>query len=64
MSIHVDLVLTSCSEARVVVDGQTITSRGPGTSIEFALALVKALFGADKAAEIAGPMVLHDGIQY
>ncbi len=47
-----------------MVDGQVITSRGPGTSIEFALALVKALFGADKAAEVAGPMVVHEGINY
>lgn len=52
------------SEERVVVDGQVITSRGPGTSIEFALALVKALFGAHKAAEVAGPMVVHEGISY
>lgn len=47
-----------------MVDGQVITSRGPGTAIEFALALVKALFGAEKAAEIAGPMVVHSGIEY
>ena len=52
------------SEERVMVDGQVITSRGPGTSIEFALALVKARFGADKAAEVAGPMVVHEGINY
>lgn len=29
------------SEERVVVDGKIITSRGPGTSLEFSLALVK-----------------------
>ena len=47
-----------------MVDGPVITSRGPGTAIEFALALVKALFGADKAAEVAGPMVVHEGTRY
>ena len=46
------------AEGRVVVDGRVITSRGPGTAIEFALALVEALFGKDKALEVAGPMVL------
>jgi transcriptional regulator GlxA family with amidase domain len=48
----------------VVADGKVITSRGPGTAIEFALALVSALFGPDKAAEVAGPMVVHDGMRY
>lgn len=56
--------LSSSSEERVVSDGAVITSRGPGTAIEFALALVKALFGAEKAAEVAGPMVVHDGMRY
>ncbi len=45
------------SEARVVVDGHVITSRGPGTATEFALACVEALFGADKAAEIRAETV-------
>lgn len=43
---------TQYSEERVVRDGNVITSRGPGTSVEFALALVEALFGAGKADEI------------
>ena len=33
--------LCSEAEARVVVDGPFITSRGPGTALEFSLALVK-----------------------
>jgi 4-methyl-5(b-hydroxyethyl)-thiazole monophosphate biosynthesis len=37
---------------RVVVDGLLITSQGPGTALEFAFALVTALFGAGKAAEV------------
>ncbi|KAF8062020.1 DJ1B [Scenedesmus sp. PABB004] len=45
-------------EDRVVVDDLLTTSRGPGTAFEFALSLVEQLFGADKAAEVAGPMVM------
>jgi 4-methyl-5(b-hydroxyethyl)-thiazole monophosphate biosynthesis len=41
----------------VVRDGEVITSRGPGTSVKFALALIEALFGAEKAAEIAADTV-------
>lgn len=40
-----------------MVDGSTITSRGPGTALEFSFQLVKTLFGEDKAHEVAGPMV-------
>lgn len=43
---------------RVVVDGNCITSRSPGTAIEFALALVAALFDADKAREIGEHMLV------
>lgn len=39
-------------EEEVVRDGHVITSRGPGTAGAFALALVEALLGAEKAAEI------------
>lgn len=45
-------------ESRVVVDGNCVTSRGPGTALEFALKLVELLYGEDKAREVAGPMVL------
>ncbi|GAY51518.1 hypothetical protein CUMW_134760 [Citrus unshiu] len=40
-------------ENRVVVDGNLITSRGPGTSMEFALAIVEKFFGRNKALELA-----------
>ena len=43
---------------RVVVDGNCITSRGPGTALEFALKLVALLFDEAKAAEVAQPMLL------
>ncbi|QBZ83810.1 Putative cysteine protease YraA [Hydrogenovibrio crunogenus] len=36
----------------VVVDGQIITSRGPGTAIAFALTLIEMLVGAPKRAEV------------
>jgi 4-methyl-5(b-hydroxyethyl)-thiazole monophosphate biosynthesis len=39
--------------AAVVEDGPVITSQGAGTATRFALALVRRLCGADKAAEIA-----------
>jgi len=40
------------SEERVVVDGNIITSQGPGTAIEFAFKLVEILFGKDKVVEV------------
>ena len=48
----------SYSEARVCRDGTTITSRGPGTCFEFALAIVSALCGDEVVKEISGPMML------
>ena len=45
-------------ESRVVVDGNCLTSRGPGTAVEFALALVEKLFGKEKREEVAAPMVV------
>lgn len=49
---------TEAVESRVVVDGTCITSRGPGTALEFALKLVELLFGAEKAREVAEPMLV------
>lgn len=43
---------------RVVLDRNCITSQGPGTALEFSLALVEALLGTEKRAEVAAPMVL------
>lgn len=42
---------------RVVVDGNVITSQGPGTAMEFALAIVKALLGDDKALQLKRQLV-------
>ena len=45
-------------ENRVVVDGLCVTSRGPGTAIEFALALITLLFDEERAQKVAGPMLV------
>lgn len=46
------------TEARVCRDGRVITSRGPGTCFEFALAIVDALLGAEVVKEVSEPMML------
>ena len=43
---------------RVVADGNCLTSQGPGTAVEFALALVERLYDRDKRDEVAKPMVV------
>uniref|UniRef100_A0A2K5ECZ0 DJ-1/PfpI domain-containing protein n=1 Tax=Aotus nancymaae TaxID=37293 RepID=A0A2K5ECZ0_AOTNA len=48
------------SENRVEKDGLILTSRGPGTSFEFALAIVEALNGKEMAAQVKAPLVLKD----
>lgn len=45
------------STDRVVVDGNLVTSQGPGTSIEFSLELVSLLYGDGKAKEISAELV-------
>ncbi len=45
-------------EERVVRDGNLVTSRGPGTAFEFALALVEMLEGKDAADQVAAPMMM------
>lgn len=40
-------------ENRVLVDGNLITSRGPGTAMEFAVAVVEKLMGSEAAREVA-----------
>ncbi|KAM0788057.1 hypothetical protein ACM66B_001229 [Microbotryomycetes sp. NB124-2] len=46
------------SEERVVVSRNLVTSRGPGTAMEWALEIVAILAGEAKRAEVAGPMML------
>lgn len=45
-------------EDRVVVDGKVVTSRGPGTAMEFSLELVRILAGPQKAQELAAVMLV------
>jgi len=40
----------------VVRDGHVMTSRGPGTAMDFALELIEALLGADKRREVETPL--------
>ncbi|KAH6933892.1 hypothetical protein HPB50_018673 [Hyalomma asiaticum] len=46
------------SEDRVVIDGQLITSRGPGTAFEFALAIVEKLENKAAAEKLVPPMLV------
>lgn len=41
-------------------DGLILTSRGPGTGFEFALAIMEALNGKDVADQVKAPLVLKD----
>ena len=52
--------LSNASSAgmRVVVDGNCITSQGPGTAMAFSLKLVELLFGRQKIESVAEPMVI------
>ncbi|OAY85855.1 Protein DJ- B [Ananas comosus] len=57
---------TVAVESRVQVDGKAVTSRGAGTAVEFSLVLIEHLYGKDKAAEVAGPLVMrpHHGVEF
>jgi 4-methyl-5(b-hydroxyethyl)-thiazole monophosphate biosynthesis len=48
-------------DARVVVDDGCVTSRGPGTAIEFALTLVALLYDEGTASEIGKRMQMPEG---
>lgn len=53
-----ELPSANYSEARVVVDGNLVTSRGPGTAIDFALALVEQLTDGARAARLRASMLV------
>jgi len=52
--------LSGCTfvDAPVVVDGNCITSQGPGTALEFALTLVEQLVGKAKRKAVAEAMLV------
>jgi len=45
-------------DEKVVVDGNIITSQAPGTSMEFALAIVEKLLGEEKVLELKEQLVV------
>ena len=51
------LAATEVLAESVVVDGKVITSRGPGTAMDFALSLIEQLLGAEKRHEVEAPLV-------
>lgn len=44
---------------RVVSDGRLLTSRGPGTAMEFSLEIVKILCGGEKALELSNQLLFQ-----
>ncbi|CAI9088783.1 OLC1v1023208C2 [Oldenlandia corymbosa var. corymbosa] len=49
----------NATESIVEKDEKVVTSRGPGTAMEYAVALVEQLFGKEKADEVSGPLVMR-----
>jgi len=45
------------STAAVVQDGKVLTSRGPGTAMDFALALIEVLSGAEKRQQVESALL-------
>lgn len=54
---HLDTSNISLLDEAVVVDGNIITSRGPGTAMDFALSLIEMLLGNTARAEVEKPLV-------
>ena len=53
----IDLLGDRFVDKKVVVDGNIITSQGPGTALEFSLKLGEVLFGKDMAAKVKQEMI-------
>lgn len=52
------LTVATRRDDRVIVDGNIVTSQGPGTAMEFALKLIEILEGRGKSEEIAKGLIL------
>ncbi|MDH5516927.1 MAG: DJ-1/PfpI family protein [Gammaproteobacteria bacterium] len=52
-----NLKTTDISDSAIEQDGNLITSRGPGTAMDFALALIKLLLGSEAMQNVAKQMV-------
>ena len=53
-----DRELSNNCDERVVVDGNCVTSKGPGSTFEFALKLVELLFGASVEKKVHDSLIL------
>ena len=54
---NMELPKVNVLSAPVVADGKVITSRGPGTAMDFALRLIEALAGKKKREEVEAALV-------
>lgn len=61
-SVAVKLTRATLRTERVVRTASIITSQGPGTSMEFALAVVERLVGRPTAAKVAAGLLLPPGL--
>jgi protein deglycase len=52
-----DLNDTTVTTETIVKDGKVITSRGPGTAMDFALVLIEQLLGTEKRKEVETALV-------
>jgi 4-methyl-5(b-hydroxyethyl)-thiazole monophosphate biosynthesis len=54
---RLNLPRTELLERAVVTDGRIVTSRGPGTAMDFALELIEHLLGKTRRDEVEAPLV-------
>ncbi len=52
-------IIPAQKNAGVVVDGHIITSRGPATSIPFALSVIDSLCGKERAEAVAAELLFQ-----